>query len=71
DMGMTQKVIDDEEHEFGRLQAQDQAREALGEYSRRQAKAIEDLGALIQRAAENRARDPILIEHQQQNGGEG
>ena len=70
DMGMTQKVIDDEEHEFGRLQAQDQAREALSVFAQRQAKAIEDLSGLMKRAAENRSRDPILIEHQQQNGGE-
>lgn len=68
DMGMTQKVIDDEEQEFGRLQAQDQAREALTDFAQRQAKALEDLGGLMKAANANRQRDPILVEHQQQNG---
>lgn len=69
DMGMTQKVIDDEEQEFGRLQAQEQSREVLAEFAQRQAKAIEDLGGLMSRANAARDRDPILIEHQQQSGG--
>ena len=70
DMGMTQKVIDDEEQEFGRLQAQEQTREALSDYAQRQAKALEDLSGLMQRATEKRDRDPILIEYQQQSGSE-
>ena len=69
DMGMTQRVIDDEEQEFGRLQAQEQSREVLAEFAQRQAKAIEDLGGLMSRANAARDRDPILIEHQQQSGG--
>lgn len=69
DMGMTQKVIDDDEQEFGRLQAQEQSREVLAEFAQRQAKAIEDLGGLMSRATAARDRDPILIEHQQQSGG--
>lgn len=69
DMGMTQKVIDDEEQEFGRLQSQQQSREALTDFAQRQAKALEDLGGLLERANANRERDPILVEYQQQNGG--
>lgn len=69
DMGMTQKVIDDEEQEFGRLQAQEQSREVLADFARRQAKAMEDLGGLMNRATAVRDRDPILLEHQQQSGG--
>lgn len=69
DMGMTQKVIDDEEQEFGRLQAQDQSRETLTDFAHRQAKALEDLSKLMDRAGTQRDRDPILIEHQQQSGG--
>lgn len=69
DMGMTQKVIDDEEQEFGRLHAQEQSREVLADFARRQAKAMEDLGGLITKANAVRDRDPILIEHQQQSGG--
>ena len=68
DMGMTQKVIDDEEQEFGRLQAQEQSREVLAEFAKRQAKALEDLGGLMSRANAVRDRDSILIEHQQQSG---
>lgn len=68
DMGMTQKVIDDEEQEFGRLQAQEHSREALSEFAQRQAKALEDLSKLMDRAGSQRDRDPILIEYQQQAG---
>jgi hypothetical protein len=71
DMGMTQRVIDDEEQEFGRLQAQEQSREVLADFAQRQAKAIEDLGGLMARAGAARDRDPILIEHQQQSGVTG
>jgi hypothetical protein len=71
DMGMTQKVIDDEEQEFGRLQSQEQSREALTEYSRRQAKALEDLQGLMAQASARRDTDPILIDYVQQNGGQG
>lgn len=69
DMGMTQKVIDDEEQEFGRLQSQQQAREDLTLYAQRQAKALEDLRGLMNNATANRERDPVLIEYNQQNGG--
>lgn len=71
DMGMTQKAIDDEEQEFGRLQSQAQSREALTEYSRRQAKALEDLQGLMAQASARRDTDPILIDYVQQNGGQG
>ncbi len=69
DMGMTQKVIDDEEQDFGRLQSQQQAREDLTLYAQRQAKALEDLRGLMSNATANRERDPVLIEYNQQNGG--
>lgn len=69
DMGMTQKVIDDEEQEFGRLQVQTAARDELSVFAQRQAKALEDLGGLLERANANRERDPVLIEYNQQNGG--
>lgn len=68
DMGMTQRVIDDEEQEFGRLKSQAQAGEELAEYSRRQAKALEDLKGLMDRAGSKRETDPVLIEYSQQNG---
>ena len=68
DMGMTQKVIDDDEQEFGRLQTQEQSREVLTDFARRQAKAIEDLRGLMDRAGARRGTDTVLIEHQQQSG---
>lgn len=68
DMGMTARVVDDEQAEFGRLQAQQDSREALTDFARTQAKAISDLGDLMRRAASKRDSDPILLEYQQQNG---
>lgn len=70
DMGMTAKVVEDEQQEFGRLQSQENTREALSDYARTQAKAIENLSNLMKRATDKRDRDPILIEYQQQNGGQ-
>lgn len=69
DMGMTQKAIDDDEMEFGRLQSQEKSREALTEFAGRQAKALENLSGLMERAGAKRDTDQILIEHQQQSGG--
>jgi hypothetical protein len=69
DMGMTAKVIEQEEQEMGRLQAQDDARQALSDFSRQQADSLAALRAMMERAQENRKNDPILIEYQKQNGG--
>lgn len=71
DMGMTAKAIEEEEQEFGRLQVQEQAREALGDFARSQTKAIADLGSLIRQAAGKREADPVLIEYREQAGDEG
>lgn len=70
DMGMTAKVIDDEEAEMGRLESQSEAREALTDFARQQAKSLNDLRGLLQNAQAKRDADPILIEYHQQNGGE-
>lgn len=69
DMGMTAKAVEEEEQEFGRLQVQEQAREALTDFTQRQAKALEDLRGLMERSNSSRERDPVLIEHRQQDGG--
>ncbi len=69
DMGMSQKVIDDEEQEFGRLQAQTQTRETLTDYSARQVQALEALKTLVTQAGSKRDADPVLLEYQQQGGG--
>jgi len=68
DMGMTQKVIEDEDAEMGRLESQAQSREAIAEFAERQARALESLGALMDRASARKDSDPVLIEHQRQAG---
>lgn len=68
DMGMTAKVIENEEAELGRLNDGASERESLDDYQRRQVEALEGLAEVMQRAQANKARDPVLIEHQAQNG---
>lgn len=69
DMGMTAKVIEEEQEEMGRLQVQDDTRQALTDFSRQQAASLDALREMMERAQANRKSDPILIEYQQQNGG--
>lgn len=69
DMGMTSKVIEEEQEEMGRLQVQDDTRQALTDFSRQQAASLDALREMMERAQANRKSDPILIEYQQQNGG--
>jgi hypothetical protein len=70
DMGMTAKVIEAEDDEMGRLEADRQDRDSLNEFQRRQTAALENLAGALERARSNKLRDPVLIEHQAQNGGE-
>jgi len=70
DMGMTAKVIEEEEQEMGRLQVQEGAQQALADFSQQQAESLNALRAMMERAVENRKKDPILVEYQQQNCGE-
>lgn len=69
DMGMTAKVIEDEQQEMGRLSVQDGAREALSDFAKSQSESLAALRAMMESAADKRKGDPILIEYQQQNGG--
>lgn len=69
DMGMTMKAIEDEQ-EMGRLAADNaQAQDSMLEFGRRQVEALENLQGTIERARLQKGRDPVLIEHQEQNGG--
>lgn len=68
DMGMTPKIIDNEDAELGKLNDGTAPREEMSDYSRRQVEALEGLAAVMTRAQQNKARDPVLIEHQAQNG---
>ena len=68
DMGMTPKVIEQEEQALGHLKQDAATQQSLLEYSERSAKALENLSVLAQRANERKQRDPVLIEYRQQNG---
>lgn len=68
DMGMTTKVIEQEDVEMGRLAGDAQAQEALSEFQQRQQAALEKLAASIERGREKTASDPVLIEYNQQTG---
>lgn len=70
DLGMTPKVQDDQDTMRGFLQAANAAKEAdLVEYQRQQMRQLEQLRGMIERSREHVARDPVLIEHQQQGEG--
>lgn len=69
DMGMTTKVIEAEEGALGQLEAEKTEQSSLHEFQRRQLAAIEGLADALQRAGDRKRRDPVLIEHQAQQGG--
>jgi hypothetical protein len=68
DMGMTAKVIEDEEVELGKLNSGAAQSEELGEYQRRQVEALEGLKGIMENARLNKMRDVVLIEHKNQEG---
>lgn len=61
--GMTPKVQDDADVLRGHLANEEQNAGALLEFQQRQTKALENLGAMIERSRAATARDPILLEH--------
>ena len=69
DMGMTPRVIEQEEAAMGKLAQDGETQQSLLEYSQRQAAALENLADLAKRANAKKMQDPVLIEYQQQNGG--
>lgn len=69
DMGMTAKVIEEEQQEMGRLNVQEGAQQALSDFSKQQAESLSALREMMEKASASRKADPILIEYQQQNGG--
>lgn len=64
DMGMTAKVIEDGEEAMGRLKSEEDNRVALENFGQQTAESFAALREMLGRAAANRARDPVLIEHQ-------
>lgn len=71
DLGMTVKAAEDEDAELrGRLApAPGVAPEAPADFMQRMAAAMEKLPAVLQAAREQSAKDPVLLEHQAQQGG--
>ncbi len=63
DMEMTPKSRDEQEALQGFLDGRQQATQGALDYQRRQAEAIEDLRGLIHASQEKTRRDPVLIEH--------
>jgi hypothetical protein len=70
DMGMTAKVVEEGQEQAGRLATDSQTQQTLSEFSQRVASGVEALKDAMQRAAENKARDPVLIDYKRENGGE-
>lgn len=69
DMGMSAKVIEEEQEEMGRLVAQEGDRAALSDFARAQSESLAALRGMMEAAQASRKADPILIEYTQQNGG--
>lgn len=69
--GMTPKVQDDADVVRGFLDAEKDSAGAALEFQQRQTLALEDLRGMIERSREKTARDPVLIEHQQQDAHGG
>lgn len=70
DMGMTVKVIEHDESEFGQLD-DDADKESAEAYRQRQTAALEKLVPLIERARAQTDNDPILVEYRQEAGDGG
>lgn len=70
DMGMTPKVIEQEEEQLGRLQHDAQSQLLLADFAQRQQASLEALKDLAKRAQLRKEADPVLIEYRQQNGGD-
>lgn len=69
DLAMTPKQGEDEAATLGKLKDDGETRESALAFEERKVKALEDLGAMWNRANAAKAKDPVLIEYQQQNGG--
>lgn len=69
--GMTPKVQDDNDVVRGYLDAGKDAAGTMLEHQQRQTLALEGLAGMIQRSRERTLRDPVLIEHNQQDAHGG
>ena len=69
DMGMTPRVQEDQDLILGHIQGTDRDRQQLLDYQRQQADTLGKLQAMIERSQRATKRDPVLLEHQEQDGG--
>ena len=69
DMGMTQKVLEAEEDELGKLAHDQASQEGVDEFRQRTMTLLSGMAEKIQRANQQTNSDPILIEYQQEGGG--
>lgn len=68
DMGMTQKAIEAEESELGRLSQDQEKQESIDEYRNRTLTLLAGMAEKVQRANQMTNSDPKLIEYQQEGG---
>jgi len=69
DMGMTQKVIEAEEDELGRLVHEQTDQEGVDAFRKRTMELLAGMADKVQRANQLTNNDPKLIEYQQEGGG--
>lgn len=68
DMGMTTKVIEQEEEAQGHIETETREREVGGDFRQRVIGVIEKIGDQVARAHSSTERDPVLIEYQKDGG---
>jgi len=69
DLGMTGRVIEEDAPLPGRLKAGDGVA-SLEDFAAKQAKALDSLKGLLERGKQRANADPVLLEYQEQMGGE-
>ncbi len=70
DLGMTQKVKDDNDIQMGRLAQDNTEKQSLLAFQQKQAEQLGNLREMMENSKKNLQADPILIEHKQ-NSGDG
>ena len=71
ELGMSGKSVEAEVPLPGQLQGSGRGVEAIEDFARKQASALEALGGLMQRAKEKTVADPVLVEFKEQISGDG
>ena len=72
ELGMSGKSVEAEVQLPGQLQGASKGGvEAIEDFARKQASALEALGGLMQRAKEKTVVDPVLVEFKEQISGDG